>query len=101
MEAYVAVDTYPPGQPALYPSYDIYVYIHEITPNHVATYISCSKVRELGGVVLCEMSFGLEPKAKVRVDVSFETRRLPEWRSIQSAASELLYGFEVKNTQTK
>lgn len=74
------------------------VYIHKMTQNHVATYISCGKTSVRGGIAHCQMHFGLEPKAKVRIKVTFYPALLPKWQSIQKSVSELIYGFEVKST---
>lgn len=74
------------------------IYIHKAA-SHVDTYISCGRTSVPGGVATCNMHFGLEPKAKVRLATAFAPNLLPKWRSIRSSASELIYGFEVKKTE--
>lgn len=99
LEAYVVAGTDPrTGKPARESDSTEDIYIHR-TANHVDTYISCGRTSVPRGVATCHMHFGLEPKAKVRIDVGFYPTLLNKWRQIQNSVSELLYGFEVKNQE--
>ncbi|HRI93736.1 MAG TPA: hypothetical protein PLS93_19095, partial [Accumulibacter sp.] len=71
-------------------------YFH-ISPSGLAdTYISCGKTYVPGGVASCSMDFALEPKARVYVDVRFNTAHLSEWQEIREKTIDFLTGFEVR-----
>ena len=97
MEAYVVSGIHPKtGLPAKdhEDAYDIY--IQRDSSGHVNTYIKCGKKKALKGVGTCYLRFGLEPEAKVSVEIGFRPSLLPKWKEIQQATRSLLLGFEVK-----
>lgn len=99
LEAYFVTGSDPrTGKPARESDSTDDIYIHK-TENHVDTYISCGRTSVPGGVATCHMHYGLEPKAKVRIDARFKPALLPRWRSIKNSVSELIYGFEVKKPE--
>ena len=98
LEAYVLSGVHPEtGLPAKeqHNTYD--VYIQREPSGHVNTYIKCSKTTVPGGVGTCYLLFGLEPEAKVALNVAFAPFLLPYWREIQQSSKNLLLSFEVKN----
>lgn len=99
LEAYVVVGSDPrTGKLARESNSTEDIYIHKTT-NHVDTYISCGRTSVPGGIASCHMYFGLEPKARVRLDTVFSPALLPKWHSIQISVSELIYRFEVKSPE--
>jgi hypothetical protein len=101
LEAYVVAGTDPrTGKPARESDSTDDIYIHKTT-SHVGTYISCGKTSVPGGVATCHMHFGLEPKAKVRIDAGFSPTLLPKWHSVRNSVSELIYSFEVRSAAEK
>lgn len=74
------------------------IYIHRETPNHVDTYISCGRTSVPGGIARCRMHFGLEPKGKVAINVSFYPALLPKWQLIRQLVRDLFLSFEVKDS---
>lgn len=101
LEAYVVAGTDPrTGKPARESDSTDDIYIHK-TKNYVDTYISCGRTSVPGGIATCHMHFGLEPKAKVRIDAGFSPALLPKWHSIQNSVFELIYGFEVRGAEKK
>ena len=99
LEAYVVSGSDPRiGKPAR-ESDDTYdIYIQRDATGHVHTYIECGRTSVQGGISSCRISFGLEPKAKVAVRVSFYPKLLPHWKDIQQKTRDLLLSFEVKET---
>lgn len=72
------------------------VYIQRDASGHVHTYIDCGRTSVPGGISPCSLEFGLEPDAKVAVDVSFHPKLLPQWKEIQQSVHDLLLSFEAK-----
>ena len=98
LEAYVVAGTDPrTGKPARESDSTDDIYIHKAT-SHVETFISCGRTSVPGGVATCHMHFGLEPKAKVRVDAGFSPTLLKEWRAIKESVTGLFLSFEVEET---
>jgi hypothetical protein len=97
LDAYVVTGLNPnTGRPAKDTEKDVYIHF---TPSGLAdTYISCSKPRVPRGISTCEMSFSLEPKAKVLTNVTFHKYHLSKWREIREKTINLLTGFEVRET---
>lgn len=99
LEAYVVPGLDPrTGKPARESDSTNDIYIHHETPDHVDTYISCGRTSVPGGISRCRMHFGLEPKAKVAVSVSFDPALLPKWQLIRQSVFDLFLSFEVKNS---
>ncbi|MFT4242300.1 MAG: hypothetical protein QM569_08460 [Acidovorax sp.] len=97
LDAYVVAGADPrTGKPARESDSTDDIYIHKTT-SHVDTFISCGRTSVPGGVATCHMHFGLEPKAKVRIDAGFSPALLPKWHSIRNSVSELIYSFEVRS----
>ena len=72
------------------------IYIQRDSSGHVNTYIKCGRPAVPEGVGRCSLKFGLEPEAKVVVDVAFRPYLLPRWREIQESVRNFLLSFEVK-----
>ena len=97
LEAYVVTGINPRTQNPARDTEDDW-FIHRDVSGRADTVISCGKTSVPGGVASCQMEFGLEPKAKVQVNIRFTRSRLPQWDEIRQSASRLLTGYEVANS---
>jgi hypothetical protein len=97
LEAYVVagIDTRT-GKPAKDSLDSNDVFIHRLVAGTADTYITCNKTESYRGVATCEMNFGMEPKARVRLTVRFVRSKLSEWRKIKQSTLDLLTSFEVR-----
>lgn len=97
LEAYVVTGIDPrSGKPAREDRSTSDVFIHRSASGNADTYIVCSKTEAHVGVATCKMSFGMEPKAKVYIKVSFSRSQLSQWRKIRQSTLDLLTSFEVR-----
>ena len=72
------------------------IYIERDASGHVHSYIECGRPSVPTGISRCRLEFGLEPEAKVAVEVYFYPKLFPYWREIKQSVSELLLSFETK-----
>lgn len=84
------------GKPARESHYTNDVYLDRRLTGKVDTHIVCRRASVPSGVATCDMSFTLEPKARVEIGVSFRRDLLPEWQKIKTSARCLILGFEVE-----
>ena len=98
LEAYVLSGKHPETELPAREQHNTYdVYIQRELSGHVNTYIKCSKTTVPGGVGTCYLLFGLEPEAKVAVNVAFRPSLLSHWKEIQESSRNLLLSFEVQD----
>ena len=96
LEAYVVTGIDPrSGKPAKESLDTNDIFIHRLADGAADTYIRCSKSKRYLGAGTCEMNFGMEPKARVRLTVSFARSQLSQWNQIKQSVLDLLASFEV------
>lgn len=71
------------------------IYFQPGQDGRVVTFIECYNREIKSG--RCQQSFDLNPKMDALVSVNYRKALLPHWQDIQSAVTNLVYSFELKN----